>query len=317
MTPEVGVVGLGRMGLAIARWLHAGGVRLVVHDAAPGRAGRSRAGWRVAASPAEVARACPVVLLVLPDGEVVRRTVEGRDGLAAHARRRAVVVDLGSSDPAGTRRLAARLARRRIDFVDAPVSGGVRGARTGDLVVMAGGRRAALRRVRPLLARIGRRVVEVGPPGAGHAMKALNNYVTAATLTAVWEAVLLAGRDGIAPDRAVAVLDGGSARSAATAVKFPRYVLTRRYDSGGSVGLLAKDVRTARSLVPRGAARALLPFVVALVETAGHRDAAADHCLLGVEVARRLGVPFPKSLRPRRGRRTNGKPRAVPVGTPG
>ncbi len=294
----VGFVGLGRMGLPIARRLRAAGVSLVVHDALPERAGRSRSGWRVAGSPGEVAHACPVVLIVLPDGEAVRTTVE-----AMAPRRGTVLVDLGSSAPEGTRRLAARLARRGVDLVDAPVSGGVLGARTGDLVVMVGGRPAAVRRVRPLLGRVGRRVVRLGPAGAGHAMKALNNFVTGATLTAVWEAVLLASRDGIAPEQAIAVLNGGSARSASSEVKFPRYVLTRRYDSGGSVGHLAKDVRAARDLVGKGAARALLPFVLGLVEVAERRHAALDHCLVGLEVARRLGVPFPKALRPRRGPR--------------
>lgn len=159
MTSLVGFIGLGRMGLPIARWLRAGGARLVVFDAEPGRAGASRAGWEVAASAAEVAKACPVVLLVLPDGEVVRRTVA-----AMRPPRDRVLVDLGSSDPARTRRLAARLARRGVDLVDAPVSGGVRGTRTGDLVVMVGGRPKARRRVAPLLGRVGRRVVHLGPP---------------------------------------------------------------------------------------------------------------------------------------------------------
>lgn len=286
------------MGLPIARRLRTAGVPLVVHDAAAERAGHPGSGWRVAGSPAEVAALCRVVVLVLPDGGAVRRAVE-----SMAPRQGTVLVDLGSSAPDGTRRLAGRLARRGVDLVDAPVSGGVLGARTGDLVVMVGGRPAAVRRVRPLLERVGRRVVPVGPPGAGHAMKALNNFVTGATLAAVWEAVLLASRHGIAPAPAIAVLNGGSARSASSELKFPRYVLTRRYDSGGSVGHLAKDVRAARGLIGPGGARALLPFVLGLVEASERRHAALDHCLVGLEVARRLGVPFPASLRPRRGPR--------------
>jgi 3-hydroxyisobutyrate dehydrogenase-like beta-hydroxyacid dehydrogenase len=131
-------------------------------------------------------------------------------------------------------------------------------------------------------------------------MKGLNNYVTAATLLAVWEAVLAAAGEGIAPRRAVAVLNGGSARSASSAVKFPRYVLSRRYDSGGSLAHMARDLRVARRMAPAAARRGLLRPVAALWEAAAARRGPVDHCLIGREVARRLGLSLPPALRPRR-----------------
>ncbi len=300
MPGEVGFIGLGRMGMAIARRLRAGGCRLTVHDREPGRAGSSRPGWRVVASPAEVGARCATILLSLPDEAAVEVAVSGSDGVVGRARRGTAIVDLSSCDPVATRRLAARLRRQGVAFVDAPVSGGVDGARTGDLVVMVGGERAAVRHVLPILRRVGRRVVHLGPAGAGHAMKSLNNYVTAATLLAVWEAVLAAAREGIAPWRAVTVLNGGSARSACSAVKFPRYVLSRRYDSGGSLAHMARDLGIARRVARAAARRGLLRPVAALWEAAAVRRGPADHCLIGREVARRLGLSFPRALRPRR-----------------
>jgi 3-hydroxyisobutyrate dehydrogenase len=299
----VGFIGLGRMGQPIARRLRAGGLALTVHDAARGRAGRPRPGWRVAASPAGVARECGTIFLALPDDRAVDAVVGGPRGLAAGLRRGAVVVDLGTSSPAGTRRRAARLARRGATLVDAPVSGGVPGARTGDLVVMAGGSASTVRRLRPLLARVGRRVVHAGPTGAGHVLKSLNNYVTAATLVAVWEAVLLAGRRGLRPATVVAALSGGSARSGVSQVKFPRYVLSRRYDSDGSLGAVAKDLAIARAVAGRRADAALLGQVAALWTHAAGPAPEADHCLVGREVARRLGTVLPPGLRPRVPRR--------------
>lgn len=300
MPGEVGFIGLGRMGMAIARRLRAGGCRLTVHDREPGRAGPSRPGWRVVASPAEVGARCATILLSLPDEAAVESAVSGSDGVVGRARRGTAIVDLGSCDPVATRRLAARLRRRGVELVDAPVSGGVEGARTGDLVVMVGGERAAVRHVLPILRQVGRRVVHLGPAGAGHAMKSLNNYVTAATLLAVWEAVLVAAREGIAPWRAVAVLNGGSARSACSEVKFPRYVLSRRYDSGGTIAHMARDLRIARRLARAAARRGLLAPVAGLWEAAATRHGPADHCLVGREVARRLGLSLPSGLRPRR-----------------
>src|SRR5690606_3310055 len=144
--------------------------------------------------------------------------------------------------------LGAELAKRGIDMIDAPVSGGVRRAITGELAVMIGGEPAVIERCRPVLDALGKQLFAVGKLGAGDAMKCLNNYVSAAGLLAAAEGLVAAQRFGLEPKKALEVLNASTGKNNSTEHKFAQFILSRTFGSGFSLGLMAKDLRTALEL---------------------------------------------------------------------
>jgi 3-hydroxyisobutyrate dehydrogenase len=244
--PErVGFVGLGQMGAPMARNLAGAGFRLALLDARPGVAAGLGPDAELPADGAGVGAACRVVITMLPDGAIVRDAVLGERGIAATLAPGGVVIDMSSSSPVGTRQLGTDLAARGIALIDAPVSGGVKRAVDGSLAIMAGGDAAVIERCRPILAAMGRQIFATGPLGSGHAMKALNNYVSAAGLAAAAEAVLAGSRFGLDPETIVGILNASTGRNNSTEIKFPQFILPRRFTSGFSLGLMVKDLRTA------------------------------------------------------------------------
>jgi len=239
---RVGFVGLGQMGLPMARNLARAGYHVVLHDANPAALARARE-----ETGAEVVRDgfadCPVVVTMLPDGTVVRAVLLD-PGLAAGT----VAIDMSSSSPIGTRELGARLAERGIALVDAPVSGGARKAADATLSIMAGGDPQTIARCRPLLESMGKQIFLAGPLGSGHAIKALNNYVSAAGLVAAIEAVLAGQRFGLQAKTIVDVLNASTGMNNSTLNKFHQFILSRRFDAGFSLGLMLKDLRTAMEI---------------------------------------------------------------------
>ncbi len=202
-----------------------------------------------AASPRELA---PVDALItmLPTGADVRQALlEDGGGIAPHLRRGTLVIDMSSSDPVGTRALGRELESRGLVFMDAPVSGAVPRAHTGTLAIMIGSEdRAAIERARPILLGMGERLFEVGPLGAGHAMKALNNFIAGAGFAAVSEALLAGKRFGLDPTTMIDVLNASSGRSWITELVMKEQVIAGRHSSGFALGLLAKDVKIAADL---------------------------------------------------------------------
>jgi 3-hydroxyisobutyrate dehydrogenase len=247
----VGFVGLGRMGWPMARNLVQAGFDVTVRDADPARQQSFAAdfGSTTADQPSGLGEVEAVVTM-LPTGQDVREVMLDWDGgLAAALAPGAVLVDMSSSDPPGTRELGKALADHGIGLVDAPVSGGVPKAEAGTLSIMVGGDdEAAVERARPLLEALGERLFRTGPLGSGHAMKALNNYVAAAGYTAAAEALLVGARFGLDPATVVEVLNASTGRSFNTEVNFTAQVLPRRFASGFALGLLAKDVGIAADL---------------------------------------------------------------------
>jgi 3-hydroxyisobutyrate dehydrogenase len=156
-----------------------------------------------------------------------------------------MVIDMSSSDPARTRALAARADEVDVTLIDAPVSGGVSGARAGTLTIMVGGPPEAFDLARPMLAAIGKRVLHAGDVGAGHAVKALNNLMSATHLIVSSEALIAGRRFGLDPAVALEIINGSSGRSGATENKWPNYVLTEKFDAGFSIRLMVKDMRLA------------------------------------------------------------------------
>jgi 3-hydroxyisobutyrate dehydrogenase and related beta-hydroxyacid dehydrogenases len=269
----VGFVGLGRMGGPMSRRLAAAGITVRGHDAVP-RPELSDV-LTLVDSAAEAGQA-PVVILMLPDSSVVESVVRG--GLLAAMAPGSVLVDMSSSEPLRTRALAEEVAAHGAVLIDAPVSGGVKGAVAGTLTVMAGGPDDVVGRLEPLLSLFGR-VRHVGPVGAGHALKALNNLMSAAHLLASSEALLAGERFGLDPAVMLDAVNGSSGRSGSTENKWPNFVLPGTYDSGFALTLMLKDIRIALGLAEAtGAPSALTARTVELwAEAAEALGPGADH----------------------------------------
>jgi 3-hydroxyisobutyrate dehydrogenase len=249
---RVAFIGLGTMGLPMARNLLAAGHELVAVDADPGRA--AELGASVAATPSEAAAASEVALLSLPSPEAVDEVVLGAFGLRVGAPHGFTVIDMSTGPPALARKLAAELGRAGVDCLDAPVSGGPRGAETGTLTIMIGGRPEAVATQRSLLGDLGSLVVHVGPAGAGQAAKLCNNLVAGATMVAIAEASAVAEREGIDPAILYDVLTRSTGDSRVLRTRFPvagvspEHPASHGYEPLFSLDLMAKDLDLALEL---------------------------------------------------------------------
>jgi 3-hydroxyisobutyrate dehydrogenase len=246
---HVGFIGLGNMGAPMAAHLADAGHRLTVADAAPGVAAAfvtEHPAAEVASGPESFA-AVQILILMLPNSAVVEEVLE-RDGVADALRPGSLVIDMSSSEPLRTRALAARLAAKGLSMLDAPVSGGVRGAKARTLSVLVGGSPHELLRATPLLRAMARTVIPVGDIGSGHAAKALNNLVSAATISITVEALALAESFGISPETMTHVLNSSSGRSNTSENKVSQFMTSGSFDSGFSLRLMSKDVDIAVAL---------------------------------------------------------------------
>lgn len=251
----VGFVGLGRMGAPMAQRLHAGGCELVVLDASADAVTRFLAGGgeaRVAASGRALAEACDFVITMLPSSAVVAEVLEGEEGVLAGLRPGALLIEMSSGAPAATQDLAAQVVAAGAQMIDAPVSGGVARARTGELAIMVGGPPEAIARAEPLLKLMGTSLLPTGPVGSAHAMKALNNLVSAAGFVASVEALLIGKRFGLDPAVMVDVLNASTGVNNSTQKKLKQFVLSRSFDSGFSLDLMVKDLGIALGLARDG-----------------------------------------------------------------
>lgn len=281
---EVGFIGLGKMGGPMSRRLAEAGYHVRGYDVSEAGlvawAGRVPDGVAVP-SAASAAAGAGAVILMLPDSAVVTSVF---DEILPAMRRGDVIVDMSSSLPQSTRDLAAKAAASGVAFVDAPVSGGVVGAESGRLTVMAGGAEADVARVRPVLDVIGGRVAHVGASGAGHAVKAVNNLMSAIHLLGSSEALDAAVAFGLDPAVALEVINTSSGRSASTENKFPNYILPGTFNSGFTMRLMVKDMRIALGLAQEaGTESALSALALSLWErAAGELGGDPDH----TEIAR-------------------------------
>ncbi|MFN3286218.1 MAG: 2-hydroxy-3-oxopropionate reductase [bacterium] len=279
---RVGFVGLGIMGKPMARNLLRAGYPVTVHN-------RSRPpvdelvaeGATDGGSPRGVAEQSEVVITMLPDTPDVEQVTFGPQGLVEGLRPGSVLVDMSTISPVATRSIAARLRERGVEMLDAPVSGGQRGAEEGTLSIMVGGDPQTFERVRPLFQVLGKNVVHVGPVGAGQVCKACNQVVVALTLQAVAEALVLAERNGVDPARVRQALLGGFAGSRILEVHGQR-MLEGNYQPGFRARLHHKDLRialeTGRSAGVPMLGTALVHELLGAVVTRGWGD--LDHSAL-------------------------------------
>lgn len=206
-------------------------------------------GATAAPTPREAARGAEVVITCLPTSREVEALLDGPDGLLAGLDKGTLFLDCTSGHPEATRRIGARLAAEGIDFVDAPVSGGTNGAEAATLTVMVGGTEEQFARARPVLEAFGRRIEHLGPLGAGHAMKAVNNALMAVNLFAVGEGLTALVKSGIGARKAVEVLNASSGRSFVSESLVPDRVLSRLWPDTFRLALLDKDAGIAVEFV--------------------------------------------------------------------
>ncbi len=281
-------IGLGAMGRPMAANL-AGSFETLVHNRTAAVADEHAAAHGTTAVTLDQAAGAEVILTCLPTtAEVAATVAQLGDGLQPGT----VWIDHTSGDPAASRELAADLAARDVHYLDAPVSGGTDGAAAGTLTTMVGGDAEVLERVRPVLEAVATTIVHVGPVGAGHAVKAVNNTLLAANLWLAAEGLTALAKQGVAPTAALEVINGSSGRSFPTERLIPERVVTREFPATFALGLLAKDAGIGEAVLDDAAVPApLLRQVVAMYRLAKHEIGAdVDHTAAVQLVERWAGV---------------------------
>jgi 2-hydroxy-3-oxopropionate reductase len=245
MAEKVGFIGLGIMGGPMAQNLMEAGYELVLYNRTIEKAEEVAGdGATVVGSPREVAESCDVVVLMLPDSPQVEEIVEGEDGVLEGLKEGALIVDMSTISPVVTRELAEKIEERGASMLDAPVSGGEPGAQQGTLAIMAGGSEEDFERARPLLEVMGDAITHVGPTGAGQTAKAANQIVVAVTLEGISEALVLASKAGVAPEKILEAISGGLAGSNVMEAKKENF-LEHDFEPGFRVDLHHKDLGIA------------------------------------------------------------------------
>ena len=244
---RIGFIGLGMMGVPMAHLLHERGNEVVVQDVdteATARFAKAHPRSSVANSPSDY-DSVEVLITMLPNSAIVNEVMNPLIGVLPKS---CVVIDMSSSDPMQTRALAKRLSDVDIQMIDAPVSGGVKKAVDGSLAIMVGGDNDTFAKVRPVLESLGKSITHVGPIGSGHALKSLNNYVSAAALIATAEAIHAGVAFGIDAKTVVDVINASTGKNNTTENKAHQFMLSGAFNSGFSLALQNKDVSIAIGL---------------------------------------------------------------------
>lgn len=245
---KIGFIGVGNMGNPMAANLLKGGFDVTVFDARPETAAAfvAQHGGRAAASLADLACGADAIVTMLPDDKIVRKVMLDAGGAAGAMSKGAMLIDMGTCDPTGTRNTAEALEKLGLTMVDAPVMGGVVFARDATLDIMVGGSDEMVARVTPVLKAMGRSVVHCGAIGAGHAMKALANYVNACALINAIEALTIGKKFGLdAKMMAEALIPMCAGRNHPIEKKVIPQILSHKYATGMALSFIAKDVRIA------------------------------------------------------------------------
>ena len=269
---QIGFVGLGLMGLPMARNLLRAGHELIIHSSnATAVEALCREGVRSAGSVRELASSVDVLCSCRVTPQHSLDVFLGKDSAEAAGRSELLCVDFATIDPATSRSIASRLAKRGIGFVDAPVSGGPGGAAAATLTIMTGGSEADFARARPVLEAVGKRIFHLGAVGNGLAAKLCNNLITGTLHVLIAEAMVLGSKLGIEPQRLYEVLHASSARSNTLERVVPNHFLPGNYEPASVLTMMIKDLECITSTAKAAGVRLLLPTVAqqCYVEAAG------------------------------------------------
>ncbi|WP_193089563.1 NAD(P)-dependent oxidoreductase [Advenella sp. FME57] len=257
---KIGFIGIGSMGNPMASRLQQAGYPLLVMDANVHLTEplARLSGVMVAATGQEMARECNFIITMLPTSTIVETVLTGTDGVLAALNPNTVVIEMSSGIPTQTLRLAKLTQQAGGSLIDAPVSGGVARARTGELAIMVGGADEIIQRARPILSVMGKTISHTGDVGSAHAMKALNNLVSAGGFLIGIEALLIGQRFGLDPSVMIDILNASTGMNNSTQKKFKQFVLSRKFDSGFGLDLMIKDLTIATGIAAESATPA--PF---------------------------------------------------------
>jgi 3-hydroxyisobutyrate dehydrogenase len=249
--PHIGFIGIGVMGAPMAGHLAKAGYSLTLHDlkrALADKVAATHEGVLVVETPKAVAEVSDIVITMLPSGESVRQVALGDSGMIDGFRAGALLLDTSSSEPWLTVETAKALAEKGVDMVDAPVSGAEPGARAAELVFMVGGEKGPISRVLPLLQIMGNQVFLLGPLGAGHAMKCINNLITSITFMATAEGLTIGKQFGLDPDVMTDVLNVSTGMSWISQTHIRQRITSRKFDDAFKLDLMVKDIGIAMEL---------------------------------------------------------------------
>ena len=243
MLGKVGFIGLGIMGMPMARNLLKAGFEVVVYNRTKSKAEQlTKEGAKKADSPRQLAMECPVVITIVSDTPDVEEVTLGKDGIIEGIKPDSVVIDMSTISPQATQRIAARLRQKEVHMLDAPVSGGEQGAIKGTLSIMVGGDAEVFERCKPIFEAMGKNIVHVGANGMGQTVKLMNQILLAGTLNAVAEALVFGQKAGVDLDKAINAIKGGAAGSWQLENLGPR-IIKRDFSPGFMVDLIQKDLR--------------------------------------------------------------------------
>ncbi len=260
MNERIGLIGTGYMGRPIAQNLLGAGYSLTLFARKEHVREEMKAlGAHIAASPAELAKSCDILFLLVTGSDAVREVLFSQNGIVKGASQGAIIVDMTTSDPRFSKNFAKRLSRKGIEYLDAPISGGALGAQNAQLLIMVGGKKEVYERCLPIFKPISKKVIYLGETGSGHLVKLIHNQLSFATFLAACEAVILGEKLGLSMDTMIEVFNQGNARSYATEVRFPKFILTKTFDMGGTFNTVYKDTSIARRLTK--AAKVNLPII--------------------------------------------------------
>jgi 3-hydroxyisobutyrate dehydrogenase len=247
---KIGVIGLGNMGRGMALTLKRGGFHVIGTDAlATTREALGNEGISVRQTIGEVVAECEIVFLSLPNAAIVEEVISGPGGIVEHARTNVLVIDTSTSHPDTTRRMLTKLNAVGMELMDAPVSGGPKGAITGTMAMVIGGSLKNFQRAEPILIAMTGKRVHVGDVGAGHVAKIANNLFAATHLLIAGEVTRMAAKAGVPTDQLLQGINAGSGRSFVTEHNYPSWILSGKFDSGFTMKLMRKDVRLSQELI--------------------------------------------------------------------
>lgn len=249
MKPVIGFIGIGNMGAPMAHNLLKAGYPLIVYDLREqATENLAKAGAEKASSVRDLTSRSSIVITMLPASPDVEAVVLGPEGVLKGAKSGDIVIDMSSSYPTSTKIIWERLAAKGIRMLDAPVSGGTEGAHAGTLAIMVGGEEKDYEACLPILEAMGQNIHYLGKIGAGHTVKALNNLCSACSMVITAEALVIATKLGLSPDKVLNAINSSSGRSWSSQSKFPNFVLNNAFNSGFTIGLMNKDIETAMRL---------------------------------------------------------------------